>query len=144
MKPIRTILCFFAALFLFCSPLVAQNQVMITVHLSPPYSHRFADYNQYQVQLFLSLTNTTQQELQMKVIGEINGQGNGLFIKTRPDYIPNQIITLAPGETRQFRGNELTGHFDRNNTEDNISDQLETDILRSGLLPQDVDRKSVV
>jgi len=138
MKPIRTTLCFFAALFLFCSPLVAQNQVMITVHLSPPYSHRFADYNQYQVQLFLSLTNTTQQELQMKVLGEINGQGTGLFIKTRPDYIPNQIITLAPGETRQFRGNELTGHFDRNNTEDNISDQLETDILRSGLLPQDV------
>ncbi|MBK8425937.1 MAG: hypothetical protein IPL27_08195 [Lewinellaceae bacterium] len=92
MKPIRTILYLFAALFLFCSPLVAQNQVMITVHLSPPYSHRFADYNQYQVQLFLSLTNTTQQELQMKVIGEINGQGNGLFIKPARITFPTRSL----------------------------------------------------
>lgn len=108
------------------------------VNLSPPYSHRFADYTEYQVQVFLTLTNTTQQSLQMKILGDITGQGTGFFLRTRPDYVPNQIITLSPGESRQFRGDELNGYFDRNNTQDNISDQLETDILRSGLLPHDV------
>ncbi|MBL7808388.1 MAG: hypothetical protein JNN28_11250 [Saprospiraceae bacterium] len=125
-------------MLLLSHALMAQNKVLVTVNISPPYSHRFADYTQYQTQAFLTFTNTTQQDLQMKVLCEITGQGTGFYLKTRPDYVPNQVITLAPGETRQYNGNSLTGYLDRNNTEDNIPDDLEVEILRTGLLPQDV------
>jgi len=134
----RNLLLLFATILVLANALEAQNQVLVTVSISPPFSHRFSDYAQYRTQTFLSLTNTTQQDLQMKVLCEISGQGTGFFLKTRLDYVPNQVITLAPGETRQFNGGSLTGYLDRNNTESNIPDDVETEILRTGLLPQDI------
>ncbi|MBL7828045.1 MAG: hypothetical protein JNJ57_15550 [Saprospiraceae bacterium] len=123
---------------LLCScVLTAQNQVLVQVTITPPYSHRLADYEQYNAQVLISLTNLTQQDLQMKIVGEIKGLNTGLFIKTRPEYIPNQIITLAPGEMRSYFGNQTTGYFDNNNTIRNIPGDLEADIIRTGLLPQD-------
>jgi hypothetical protein len=125
-------------LLLLCSVVLeAQNQVLVNVTISPPYSHRLSDYEQYNAQVLISLTNLTQQDQQMKIIGEIRGINNGLFIKTRPEYIPNQIITLAPGEMRSYLGNQTSGYFDNNNTERNIPGDLEADIIRTGLLPQD-------
>ncbi len=117
--------------------LTAQNEVLVNVMVSPPYSHRLDDYLQYRAQQFLTLTNLTQQDQRMKIVGEIRGLGTGLFIKTRLDYVPNQVIVLGPGETRSFAGQEITGYFDRNNTEQNIPGDLEADIIRTKLLPQD-------
>jgi hypothetical protein len=127
----------FLFLLLRIAALTAQNEVLVNVTLSPPYSHRLSDYTQYRAQQFLTLTNLTQQDQRMKIIGEIRGLGTGLFIKTRLDYVPNQVIVLGPGESRSFAGQEITGYFDRNNTEQNIPGDLEADIIRTGLLPQD-------
>lgn len=124
-------------LLLQAAALTAQNEVLVNVTLSPPYSHRLDDYLQYRAQQFLTLTNLTQQDQRMKIIGEIRGLGTGLFIKTRLDYVPNQVIILGPGESRSFAGQEITGYFDRSNTEQNIPGDLEADIIRTKLLPQD-------
>lgn len=130
-------LCISLLLFVRVALLTAQNQVMVNVALNPPYSQRLSDYEHYQADVLITLTNLTQQDLQMKIVGEINGANTGLFVKTRPEYVPNQIITLAPGESRSYQGNQITGYFDNQNTVRNIPADLEADIARTGLLPQD-------
>ena len=68
-----------------------SGQVTIQAALTPPFSPYFSDYEN---QLIMTLTNTSAQTVQVKLIAEITNQDNGKYVKTAPQYQPSQPIVL--------------------------------------------------
>lgn len=115
------------------SLLIAQNEVIVTPIITPPYSPYLLDY---QEKAIVQLQNTTADPLEIKLTGRIEGD-NGYVLFTNPNYLPPSPILLGPFESKTiFVVDEAEGFLDRENLETNVSGRLEYSILTTGLLPQ--------
>ena len=111
----------------------AQNEVILTPIISPPYSPYISDYED---QLIISVQNTTAEVLEIKLTGKIEGD-NGYVLFTKPNYLPSTPITLQPLETRLINATEEASEFlDVDQLETNIPGTLQRNILATGLLPE--------
>jgi hypothetical protein len=128
-----------ASFFLFLGALFFANntalaQVRIQVILNPPYTPYVANYLNLQNVGLLTLQNTTNGILQVKLKGRID-DGSGTFVKTKDGYRPLSAITLLPNQTKTLLGSELA-FFNRTNTETNAPTALQNSIIKDGILPE--------
>lgn len=133
MKTLWHILLISIAVFL---TMQLTGQVTVQAALTPPYSPHFSDYEN---QMILSLTNTSAQVVQVKLIGEITNQDDGNYVRTTPQYLPAQPIILQPNEIKTIFANQShTGFLDKNNIETSYSSAEKTLIALSGQIPEGV------
>ncbi|MCB0820376.1 MAG: hypothetical protein KDC13_07115, partial [Bacteroidetes bacterium] len=115
----------------------AQNSVSVTLAYTPPYSPYVADYATFGNENILHLTNNTGDVQQVKLIGSITGDDNGLFLYTNPDYHPAAPIILGPYQTYTVTATSPSRNFlDAQNTTSNLSNKQKQTIVASGLLPE--------
>jgi hypothetical protein len=121
-------------LLLYASlPVLAQNTVMITPVITPPYSPYLYSY---QDQLLVNLTNTTGQSLSVKIIGAIEGD-NGYAVRTKAVYQPPSPIVLGPYETRVLQGNNaLLDFLDPPNVDLIAPQSIQSMVAQTGQLPE--------
>ena len=111
------------------------TEVTITPLVSPPYSPYVEDYLKL-TNGILMLQNNTASQIQLKLIGGIFGD-NGLYAKTKDNYMPSSPIVLSAFETRNIMANDQALNFlDPNNIETNVSKRQQNRIIRSGVLPE--------
>ena len=60
----------------------AQNEVILTPIIAPPYSPYLSDY---QDKAIINIQNTTSDQLSIKLTGRIEGD-NGYILFTKPTY----------------------------------------------------------
>lgn len=119
------------------SPLLSQNLVTVNVVYTPPYSPYVADYSTFGGQNVLQLTNNTANTQQVKLIGSINGDDNGLYLYTKPEYSPASPIILGPYQSYTVTASSPSRNFlDQQNTSSNLSKQQQQTIAASGILPE--------
>ena len=124
-------------LLLVSTVLKAQNSVNVSLIIPSPYSQYFNDYTQFVGQNVLTLTNTTNNTQQVKLLGSIEGLDNGLFVRTLNTYTPANPILLAPNQVYSVTAASPSRNFlDINNTENNISEQQQLSIAASGMIPE--------
>lgn len=124
-------------LLLISTLVEAQNSVNVSLIMPSPYSQYFNDYTQFVGQNVLTLTNTTNNTLQVKLLGSIEGLDNGLFVRTLNTYTPANPIVLAPNQVYTVTAASPSRNFlDINNTENNISEQQQLSIAASGMIPE--------
>ena len=132
-KPDRFILPFFLLLLLSFTGLQAQNEVIVTPILVPPYSPFLTDYAESAT---INLQNTTNQSLEVKLTGHLEGD-SGYILFTKPNYLPPFAIELGPFESRTiFASTEAGGFLDLNNMENNVPDNVQRNIYATGQLPE--------
>jgi hypothetical protein len=128
----------FAALILFInvSQLHAQ-QVIVNLVLQPPYSSSLIEYSNLENRAIITLTNTTANIKEVRLIGSITNESQGLFIRTAEDYQPSLPIILQPNSTKILRANPHGINFlDQGNIRTNATDAQQQEIIRTGLLPE--------
>ena len=104
---------FWLYLFLFpafmnSQALVAQQTVVITTNVRPPYStdlYRYPD----QTRVIITSSITVRGYLYLHIKGD-----NGVDLRTRPDYA-GTLISVSANEMNQFTGIDLSGYFDYSN-----------------------------
>lgn len=133
-------------LFLFLSLLMgigfdSLSQTLSGINVQtifpPPYSPRLKDYapDGANNSLRVILTNTTPNPVDVKLLGEIKGQNNGVRAVTRDSYQPSSPITL-PGNGVPVEI-EIFGSSQNFFTENNIDiTGIDPKSLISGLIPQ--------
>lgn len=121
-------------LLLFASlPAMAQNSVMITPVITPPYSPYLYSYQDH---LLVNLTNTTGEPLSVKVVGSIEGD-NGYAVRTKATYQPPSPIVLAAYETRTLQGNNaLLDFLDPPNVDVVAPQSIQNMVAQAGQLPE--------
>ncbi|MEP6795279.1 MAG: hypothetical protein ABJB16_13195 [Saprospiraceae bacterium] len=128
------ILC--ACFLLKNSLLMAQNNVVISILIPPPYSPYLQDYLQYENRMVIQLQNTTTQTLSLKLLGSIEGD-NGISLVTNADYLPATPITLISGGTLRIPASSRSrGFFDPDHLDFDGPAELKTQILKDGILPE--------
>ncbi len=94
---------FIAALWLllFSIGSQAQNDVMVSVQVLPPYSTKIDTYERDPKKVIITLRNQsqTQSSLNIQLMGSMIGE-NGIVIRTGSQFRSPQPITLLPGETK--------------------------------------------
>ncbi len=124
----------FLCVLFFVNNTVSAQQVRIQVILNPPYTPYVANYLSLQNAGLLTLQNTTNTVLQVKLKGRID-DGSGTYVKTKDGYRPLNAITLLPNQTKTLLGSELA-FFNRTNTETNAPTALQNSIIKDGILPE--------
>lgn len=112
---VSTILHVLACIVLVSMPLTAQNDVVVTTQLIPPYSPYLSDYVGMQNKIVITLTNTTNKQQQLRLVGSVKGQNNGIIIAVPKEFMPSKAIVLNANQSRQLVGVELKEYFDPNN-----------------------------
>lgn len=85
----------------------------------------------------LQLTNNTADVQQVKLVGSITGDDNGLFLYTNPEYSPASPIVLGPFQTYTVTATSPSRNFlDAQNTTSNLTGKQQQAIITSGLLPE--------
>ena len=90
----------FLAVHAFAQP------VQVSVALAPPYPVHLEDYAQMKGQIIVSLINTSQTFLQLRLVPTVQGQ-NGVSATIKPGYRPATPLTLGPLETKVLTGAQL-------------------------------------
>lgn len=85
---------------------VAAQPVQINVALAPPYPVHLEDYVQMKGQIIVTLINTSQTTLQLRLVPSIKGQ-NGISATFKQGYRPPSPLLLGPLETRVLTGAQL-------------------------------------
>ncbi len=85
----------------------AQNDVQVSTTVLPPYSPYLSDYVGIDNKIIVNLTNTTQQDLDLRLIGSFEGLNNGIEIAIPMDFKPAQPIKLAPLQSKLLMGLQL-------------------------------------
>lgn len=113
------------------------QQVIINLVIQPPFSGNLLDNSNLQNRAIISLTNTTSEIKEVRIIGSITNESQGLFIKTAEDYQPSMPVTLLPNATKILRANPHAVNFlDQGNVRTNATNQQQQEIIRTGLLPE--------
>ena len=94
----------FSLLFLAASAFA--QPVQVSVALAPPYPIHLEDYAQMKGQIIVSLVNTSQTFLQLRLVPSVKGQ-NGVTATLKPGYRPPTPLTLGPLETKVLTGSQL-------------------------------------
>ncbi|MCO6482163.1 MAG: carboxypeptidase regulatory-like domain-containing protein [Flavobacteriales bacterium] len=111
----------------------AQTQVSVMPVITPPYSTHLSDY---QGALIVNITNTTNEQVALKLIGTLTGD-NGFSGHTRSTYAPPAPVVLGPLETRVLQANSQAMDFiDRNNFEVSAPQQVQNAVIQTGILPE--------
>lgn len=117
--------------------LKAQNNVAVNIVIPPPFTPFLSDYTTFGGQNLITLTNTTANTYNIKLVGTINGEDNGLFLYTKPNYQPPAPIVLGPFQTYTVTASSPSKDFLTDaNTESNVTQQQRNAILASGVLPE--------
>ena len=125
MKTFRPV---FLLFFLMAGMFVtAQQQVVVSVVISPPFSTRMSDYTDNPDKIQVQFINTTSQDLEVYVQGRLSGD-NGIEIRTDPGYImPMPVVLPANGVYRL--------------TQDNVQDVFSSEhLLYSGITRDEIVR----
>jgi len=96
---------FLFSLLLLAATAFAQP-VQVSVALAPPYPVHLEDYAQMKGQIIVSLVNTSQTFLQLRLVPSVKGQ-NGVSATLKPGYRPPTPLTLGPLETKVLTGAQL-------------------------------------
>lgn len=80
--------------------------VQVNVALAPPYPVHLEDYAQMRGQIIVTLVNTSQTFLQLRLVPSVRGQ-NGITATLKPGYRPSTPLTLGPLETKVLTGAQL-------------------------------------
>ncbi len=94
----------FGLLFLAASAFT--QPVQVSVALAPPYPVHLEDYAQMKGQIIVSLVNTSQTFLQLRLVPSVKGQ-SGVTATLKPDFRPATPLTLGPLETKVLTGAQL-------------------------------------
>jgi hypothetical protein len=122
--------------FLLVATSAMGQAIQINAALTPPYSPYFADYEN---QMILTLKNTTAQVQQVKLIGNIENQETGMYVRTEPAYQPSQPITLQPNEIVTLFANQSSqGFLNKNQIETNADAIDKAKIMASGQIPEGI------
>lgn len=123
-----------------CGDVFAQ-QVNVSTTLRPPYSSLIDDYRRLENKAVIILTNTSSQNVQVRLAGSISNDTRGLFIRTKADFRPSMPISLPPFGTTTITANPDAMRFlDVGNVDTNVDDALQQTITRTGQLPEGVYR----
>lgn len=125
--------------FLLCalaSSVWAQS-VQVRVVMPPPYSVHLEDYLAFRAKSIVTLTNTTSESLQIKLLGNASSLDGRISVAVLPSFQPAAPIVLAPFETKILNGEQLRS-TNGNLSPDHITYQgLDVDyLLRTGTLPE--------
>lgn len=91
---------------LFLAVEAFAQPVQVSVALAPPYPVHLEDYAQMKGQIIVSLVNTSQTFLQLRLVPSVKGQ-NGVSATLKPGYRPATPLTLGPLETKVLTGAQL-------------------------------------
>lgn len=80
--------------------------VQVNVAIAPPYPIHLEDYFQMKGQVIVTLVNTSQTFLQLRLVPSVKGQ-NGVSATLKPHYRPPTPLTLGPLETKVLTGSQL-------------------------------------
>ena len=89
----------------------AQNDVLVSVTVAPPYSTKVDYYETHPQQVIITLISRTQRTLDIQLRGSIIGE-NGLELRAGAQYRSPQPITLNAGETRVLNALAIRDLFD--------------------------------
>lgn len=92
------------------APLAAQNTILVTTQVLPPYSPYLSDYVSVENKVVINLTNTTGVPQNVRLIGRIEG-GNNITITIPQNYQPPQPIQIAPNQSVALMGNALADYL---------------------------------
>ena len=96
---------FLFSLLILAASVFAQP-VQVSVALAPPYPVHLENYAQMKGQIIVSLVNTSQTFLQLRLVPSVKGQ-NGVSATLKPGYRPATPLTLGPLETKVLTGAQL-------------------------------------
>lgn len=88
----------------------AQNDVLVTTQVLPPYSPYLSDYVSIENKVVITLTNTQGGMRSVRLVGRIEGE-SGITVTIPQNYLPPQSIDLAPGQSRALMGAELQDYL---------------------------------
>jgi TANFOR domain-containing protein len=89
----------------------AQYPLGIQVNIAPPYPIRLSDFTGSASNIFITVTNSTQQTYKIFLTGSLRNEDNGMTISTDPNAAPGECIEIMPGG-RTLTGAELSELFD--------------------------------
>jgi TANFOR domain-containing protein len=121
-----------SGLIMIPGPVSAQNEVMVSVAVLPPYSPYISDYMIYENRCVLSLTNTTPNALQIKLGASFTGD-NGIRISTKEGFIPPTPLLLPPG-MHSFTGRDLQPYLNEGNVQ--LQGITKEELIRKQGLPE--------
>lgn len=128
--------CLLLALVLIISR-TSTAQITLSLTIKPPYSSYLSDYRHLENHAVIMLVNTSAASMQVKLVGSLVNESNGLSIQTNNDYRPLLPITIAPHGTTTVSANAGAMTFlDESNAVTNASDNVKQEIERSGMLPE--------
>ncbi len=109
----KTRLMLIALLLPLCAvlKLQAQNDVIVSTTVSPPYSPYLSDYVDFENKLVVTLINTTNQQLELRLVGSFEGLDNNVLISIPENFQPAQPIVLNAFQTRSLMGAQLQEYF---------------------------------
>ena len=120
-------------LLLGATRLMSQNEVIVVPVVSPPFSPYLYTY---QDQMLVTLTNTTDQQQRVKLIGFIEGD-NGYSARTNSTYLPPQPIVLGAFESNTIPASSPSINFlDQGNITINAPQSVQNTIAQTGQLPE--------
>ena len=102
--------------FLFFSLFFAVNtdaQMVVNTTILPPYSPYLSDYVSFGNKVVIMVSNPTPTLRSIKLMGSITG--NGISIKTSPNFMPSTPIIVQPMATIQVMGNQLAPYYNTDN-----------------------------
>ncbi len=113
----------------------SQNDILVTVQLTPPFSPYLSTYADHPEKLFFSVSNTTGFAKSLKLKIKISGD-NGITASTSSNFNPSQAITLNPYEVKQinFSAGGYGGYFDANNFD--LTGITKRELLQNKPLPE--------
>ena len=99
--------------FLSTNQAVAQSDFPLDVQvtIAPPYPIRLSDYTDFDAQVFVDVTNNTDESYEIILSGYIANEERGVRIETDPNNLPTRCITIFPGMNR-LTGEDLKDLFD--------------------------------
>lgn len=115
--------------------LSAQNEVLVSVQVIPPYSPYLSTYVDQPNKLIFTLQNLTTQTKNIKLWVRISGD-NGVSGTTATGFKPANPIVLGPGEFKQldFSSSETRGYFDAQNV--NLAGITKSQLMQNQALPE--------
>lgn len=128
---------FWFATFLLLALGINAQSVSIAVAVPPPYPIHLDDYLTYQNQSIFTLTNTSDNPVQVKLIASVNSSFGNRSARVLPEFQPTRPIILGARETKVLNNNQLQS-INSNLTSSHIETQGfdENQILRTGTLPE--------
>ncbi len=129
---------FFFLFFLLLAAFWCRGQaVQLRLTMPPPYSVHLEDYLAFRARSIVTLTNMTDNSLQLKLIGAARSLDGRISVQVSPNYQPAAPIILGPRESRVLTGEQLRSLNININPNDLSYQGIDpASLLRSGTMPE--------